>query len=357
MKIKSIAPQKTAIAQYIDDAINFQVNIEYFSNYVTNKIDKLQKKSEQQKQSDIYQAMDFAPAGWGLSAAENAVRSIIFTPNQYDIEAQNVFNEALKSVSEYSTLWTENQMNDAENDLFIYEQPAPIQVYTAAMSQPFEGRYLNEWWNDNSAATQKKIMQNFRIGYLNGQTTGNITNEVIKSLKDSKSISTGEQISTNRKNIESIVRTGISHMANESRMTVAKANSDVIEGVTFVATLDTRTCAICGGYDGRTWAIDDTSKPNIPVHFRCRCTWAFKTKQLVPGQDFTFTRASMDGQVSSKVTYSDWLANQSAARQDEILGKTKGDMYRKGAYNPTDFTNLKSNMYNEDSLNSTIRKK
>jgi hypothetical protein len=42
------------------------------------------------------------------------------------------------------------------------------------------------------------------------------------------------------------------------------------------------------------------------------------------------TRASMDGQVPADLTYADWLKKQSAARQDEILGPTRGKLFRSG---------------------------
>lgn len=42
------------------------------------------------------------------------------------------------------------------------------------------------------------------------------------------------------------------------------------------------------------------------------------------------TRASMNGQVSEKETYQSWLGKQSAAFQDDVLGPTKGKLFREG---------------------------
>lgn len=38
----------------------------------------------------------------------------------------------------------------------------------------------------------------------------------------------------------------------------------------------------------------------------------------------------MDGQVPAETTYADWLKSQSAARQDEVLGPTRGRLLRQG---------------------------
>jgi len=50
-----------------------------------------------------------------------------------------------------------------------------------------------------------------------------------------------------------------------------------------------------------------------------------RARELEPG-----TRASMDGQVSEKLTYHEWLKRQPAAVQDEVLGPTRGRLYREG---------------------------
>ena len=38
----------------------------------------------------------------------------------------------------------------------------------------------------------------------------------------------------------------------------------------------------------------------------------------------------MDGQVPADMTYQDWLRKQPASRQDDILGVTKGKLFRQG---------------------------
>ena len=42
------------------------------------------------------------------------------------------------------------------------------------------------------------------------------------------------------------------------------------------------------------------------------------------------TRASMDGQVPEAETYQTWLKKKSAAFQDDVLGPTRGKLFREG---------------------------
>jgi hypothetical protein len=51
------------------------------------------------------------------------------------------------------------------------------------------------------------------------------------------------------------------------------------------------------------------------------------------------TRSSMDGYVPAETTYKDWFGKQSAARQNEILGPTRGKLYREGKYTLNRFYN------------------
>ena len=42
------------------------------------------------------------------------------------------------------------------------------------------------------------------------------------------------------------------------------------------------------------------------------------------------TRASMDGQVAEAETYQTWLKKKSPAFQDDVLGPTRGKLFREG---------------------------
>ena len=50
------------------------------------------------------------------------------------------------------------------------------------------------------------------------------------------------------------------------------------------------------------------------------------------------TRASKDGPVSAKRTYSGWLRDQPAEFQDQVLGKERGKLFREGGLSLDRFT-------------------
>ena len=62
------------------------------------------------------------------------------------------------------------------------------------------------------------------------------------------------------------------------------------------------------------------------------------------------TRAGMDGQVAADTTYGDWLKRQSAARQDQVLGATRGKLLRDGGMTVDRFANDKGRWLSLDTL-------
>jgi hypothetical protein len=58
----------------------------------------------------------------------------------------------------------------------------------------------------------------------------------------------------------------------------------------------------------------------------------FRKDELAPS-----TRASIDGQVSETLSYGDFLRKQDAAFQDEMLGPTRGALFREGKLSVKDF--------------------
>ena len=59
---------------------------------------------------------------------------------------------------------------------------------------------------------------------------------------------------------------------HDRRKVFYKANSDVIIGVEWLATLDFRTCLVCGVLDGTRYKVKG-KKPKVPAHENCRCLY------------------------------------------------------------------------------------
>lgn len=168
----------------------------------------------------------------------------------------------------------------------------------------------------------------------NGLLTGETTDEIARRLKGRlrfgqpgsirQIAAAGGQVTTVANNqVMALVRTSINQVSNAASQQVYEANQDVTRKYRYVATLDTRTSAICRALDGREFEYGKGPMP--PQHFNCRSTTVavvdyegLGIEPPPPGK-----RASMDGPVPVNESYGVWLSKQSKATQAEVLGAEK----------------------------------
>lgn len=216
------------------------------------------------------------------------------------------------------------------------------QVYAAAMSRPFQGRLLSEWASSIANDRMARIRDAVRIGYVENQSIS----EIVKRVRGTRAKGYSDGIiEIDRRHAEAVVRTAISHTAAFTRNRFLDANNDLIKAVVWTSTLDSRTSEGCRLRDGLQYTPGE-HKPighKVPwlsgpgqLHWNCRSTSVPVTKSWAElggvdiGEFNPATRAAMDGAVPGETTFADWIKKQSAARQDEILGPTRGKLMRDG---------------------------
>jgi hypothetical protein len=115
----------------------------------------------------------------------------------------------------------------------------------------------------------------------------------------------------------------------------------------WVSTLDGRTSAECRARDHLLYTKVDHKPVGHSVPWRAgpgRLHWCCRSTSiaLLKGQNSLYgSRAAAGGPVDADLTYNDRLKQQSPTVQDEVLVKTKGDLYRAGKHDASIFTNDK----------------
>lgn len=240
-------------------------------------------------------------------------------------------------------------------------QVSAEQVRAAAFSRPFQGRLLNEWLTDLEAGRAAMIRDAIRIGMVEGQTTPQIVRRIMGIRSEAYA---DGLINRSRQDVEAMVRTAIGHVAQGARDAFYQANDDLVAGVKWLSTLDGRTSEPCRLRDGLSYTTD-THKPvghSVPwlagpgrIHWQCRSTStpiikAWEELGLTADEIGEGTRASLDGQVPESTTYGEWLKGQSAERQDQVLGETRGRLFRNGGLTLDRFYNDKGRYLTLDEL-------
>lgn len=250
----------------------------------------------------------------------------------------------------YEASFHANMITSAVPVALVTTTPPEKSLIAAVNSRPFQGRLLKEWLDGASEANAARVRDAIRLGFVEGQTT----TDIARRIRGTKALNyTDGLLDISRRGVAAMVRTAINHTATTARQAYADENADILNGVQWVAALDSRTSAVCRARDGEVYPVNKGPRP--PAHIGCRSTMAPVVKSWRElGIDIdeapAGTRASMNGQIPDKETYQTWLKKQPAGFQDEVLGKTKGQLFRNGGLTLDKFVDKSGHEYNLDEL-------
>ena len=220
-----------------------------------------------------------------------------------------------------------------------------------------EGAPTKEWWSRQSSQLQNEFKDLVRTGVMLNESTEDMVRK-FSGTRESRYLD--GVVSKAYRRAEGLIRTSIQVIANEARLQTYTNNDDIVKGIEWVSTLDGRTSSICRALDGAVW--DNNKKPighsrpfpGTTAHWNCRSTQVAvlkSWKELGAKKKFKeipeSTRASMDGQVSEKINYEEWLKTKSEDFQKDVLGEGKWALWKKGKIG---FTDLVDQTGNEVSL-------
>lgn len=237
--------------------------------------------------------------------------------------------EELYDLAGYELGFQEKLLSNAMPINVSWTRPSHHQLKAILTRQPFGGqgeqpaRLLSKWVHSIESLERTKIDATLRQGLIQGQT--------IRQMVGRVQAITGQS----RTHAEAVTRTAVTHVSNAARGLLYKANTDVIKGELFVATLDERTTLTCAGLDGTEWEVGEGPVP--PLHVNCRSTrtpvtksWkelGIKLDELPPGQR-PFVVQKMTGQVPSTQTFTNWLRGQPDVVQDDWMGPVRAKIFR-----------------------------
>lgn len=350
-----------------DASIGHAIDLQHLSNAEVRKIIALLNSVDAELRAQLIQAIEAAGAGTFTATRMNTVLASVLALNKSIYATiQETFVESIIDLAKYEigyqkALFTEVIPQEVRVTVSLGTVNLD-QVRQIATARPFQGKLLKEWMGDLETNRAARIRDGIRMGMVEGQTTEQIVRRVmgIKSEGYADGL-----LNRSRADIEAVVRTAISHTAQGARDAFYQANDDLISEVVWLSTLDGKTSADCRLRDKLRYT-NDTHQPvghKIPwkagpgrIHWCCRSTSTpiikgYEELRLSKGLPES-TRASMDGQVPTSTNYGKWLKGQSAERQDQILGPTRGKLLRDGGLDITSFYNDKGKLLTLDELKS-----
>lgn len=358
----------TANEQFLDAMIRHQIYLMRLSGKVRNDIFKILEATEVDMRNEILRRLK--KTGDGLSPSNvRKMRALIKV-----LKAMRQ-----KAWKQSEAIWIDEMMELAKSEpafvagltktvspvTLVMDLPTERQLRAIVTSKPFEGRTLRAWARSLATTDLRRIEDQIKIGLVQNLTNSQIARRVAQSAN------------LTRNNAAAITRTAVNHVANQAKQEFFKANPLTYAKEMYVATLDGVTTAICQSLDGK---IFETGKGRIPpIHFNCRSIRVailndkilgsrpmkpvteqgllreFTKKEGIPnvtsrgalprGYRTTFDKfgrqrtRELVGRVPADVNYQDFLKRQPASFQNDVLGNTKGQLFRRGGLTVDNFVN------------------
>lgn len=319
--------------ELFDATIELGIDLERVSASARAEIIRLLKKMEKEL---------VANTEWQQARVNKQIAEAKAIIRRYYNDAAEVALETTSGAAKVAASATATSLTVATGSMVDVVLPSASFLESIAGDAIIQGATQSAWWARQSDDTAFKFAAAVRQGLVAAETN----QQIIKRVMDVMDIS--------RRNAAALVQTSVQTVANNARIKTLKENGDIVSSVEWVAALDAKTCIECAVMDGKRWGIDGTpighSVPfrQPPIHFNDRCSMVPITKTFRElGIDIDEvpegTRASMEGQVSDK-TFADFLSRKGTAYQDEVLGKGRADLYRRGVISFNDLVDGKGSM-------------
>jgi len=336
----------TVNERLFDELTAHAVDLQQYSDGVARRMIALLNRVDADLSAELAAALERMPAD---SFTVERLEALLGSVRQLNAAAYASVTEALQSElrafaayeAGYQSSLYQSVIPAAVQVRYSIASVSPNQVYSAAMSRPFQGRLLKDWASNIEAGRMTKIRDAIRIGYVEGKTAS----EIVRGIRGTRAAGYADGLLQRpRRDLMAVVQTAISHTAQVAREQFNDANRDLIKAEVWRSTLDTKVSEPCRIRDSLRYEAG-THKPighKVPwlqgpgrIHWNCRSTSTPVTKSWrelgIPIDEISPSeRASMDGQVPAETTFASWLQRQSAARQDQVLGPERGRLIREG---------------------------
>ena len=264
------AAERTANEVYLDAVLRHQIDIR---RYTLGEIQRIRALLEEADRDLVAQLREML-SSFDLPAGRDDFTIQRIRALLEDVRAARTATmEALRTGVEERLTQLAPLEGRHEEDVLLASIPVQLELATVRLAQlravvkrgAFEGQLLSQWFSQLAAQDQQRLERALAIGMTNGETLEQILRRVVGTRAGAYQDGI---LSISRRNAEAIVRTAVNQVSNDARAEVWDANSDIIEGERWTATLDGRTSAICRARDGQVFPLGEGPRP--PAHFNCR---------------------------------------------------------------------------------------
>ena len=313
---------------YENGVIKYQISYERYKNGIANEVIRLLDNANIEMAGYIKKTQSVATKARYKQIAKklNEISKQLKERIEQNIDVDAVIAYELKKEKKLFEKIKKVLKGDSGKISFIY--PSVEQIKTSALFRPAtDGLTFQSYLDSIEAGLFNTWDSAVRTGYLTGIPTRQIVSNVIGGVSKIDQLKKAGTIQPLRNAVYGNTRTILQSFAEETRERIYKENEEYFGDGEYkyerLATLDNRTCLVCANLDGKLYKTIEEAQPVI-IHRGDRCL--LLPYFVIEGD----TRASKNGYISAKTKFPEWLDEQDAKTQKDVLGATRYKMYKDG---------------------------
>lgn len=311
----------------IDKLIGFTLNINRLDAKTKQEVIKILNRAQRELSNNL-STKDLTRYNKARTAA--LLKEARSTIENYYGQAQMKLFDTLEPLPELVVRQTVKALNTKLPADISASLPPESMVKSIVSDALVTGTTISEWWSKQATDVTFRYSAAVRQGLIVGETNQQIVKRVVQVMDIA------------RRNAVGLVQTSVATVANNARQATFESNEDLIKGYRWISALDANVCELCIARADKEWTFK--SEPinhgipfsTPPIHFNDRCILTAVTKTFaelgVKGvkEPKVGERASVDGPISGKTTFDDFLKRKGEGWQDDVLGKGRADLWRSG---------------------------
>lgn len=248
-------------------------------------------------------------------------------------------------------------ITDALPVFLALQVPDARALRSVVYARPMQNKILRDWMSQFESNDRARMMDEIRQGLMFNETPTQISRRIF-GTQALAGVDGVRQIT--RRGALTLAQTAAASVHNGVLQELYRQNSRIVRKELYVATLDSRTTPICRSLDGKIYDIGEGPVP--PLHMNCRSVRVpvidgrklgdrpsnAATADQLEGLRGPARRRAVEklvGRVPGATSYQDWLGRQSVSFQNEVLGPTRGVLFRKGGLSLDRFVDNSGHQY------------
>lgn len=331
-----------------DQLLAHQVQLLRFGKGLASRVQRLLNRAEPELRAKLKKRLErIAHLEWdpGPAQTRRMIKTfkLITALNKPTFEEINALvRRELTGLAVGESVFIAGVMTDSLPVIFEPVLPSGRELRGIVFARPFQNRILRDWLRQYSVGDRRRMMDEIRQGLVFGESPTQISRRIFGTAALGGADGTR---AVTRRGALTLAQTATSAISNATRQAVYVKNRKAVPREQYVATLDSKTTPICRSLDGNVYPAGEGDIP--PLHMNCRSIRVpvvdgrglgtrpanAATEKELAGLKGKARRRAVDklvGRVPAETTYQQWLGRQKAGFQDEVLGPTRGKLFRKG---------------------------